>query len=103
MSTRSSTRLRNGREIYIAGEHEDWYDPDFYIYNDVIVIHPNLEIQIYGYPRTVFRATDFHSATLVQDESIYTPPCKARRWRPSRAGCGSRVVVSWRRIEVTSF
>jgi len=57
--------------IYIAGEHEDSYDPDFYIYNDVIVIHPNLEIQIYGYPSAVFPATDFHSATLVQDESIY--------------------------------
>ncbi|HMN31542.1 MAG TPA: hypothetical protein PKE45_25560 [Caldilineaceae bacterium] len=67
----SRTRLPDGREIYIAGEHEDFYDPDFYIYNDVIVIHPDLDIQIYGYPREVFRPTDFHSATLVQDASIY--------------------------------
>jgi hypothetical protein len=67
----SSTSLPDGRTIYIAGEHEDFYDPDFYIYNDVIVIQPNLEIQIYAYPRKVFRPTDFHSATLVQGESIY--------------------------------
>ena len=67
----SSTRLPDGRTIFIAGEHEDFYDPDFYIYNDVIVIHPNLGVEIYGYPRHVFRPTDFHSATLMKDESIY--------------------------------
>lgn len=68
------TYLPDGREIWIAGEHEDWYDPDFYIYNDVIVIHPDLLIDIYGYPREVFRPTDFHSATLVGNH-IYIIGC----------------------------
>ncbi|MFN8445385.1 MAG: hypothetical protein U0175_31640 [Caldilineaceae bacterium] len=66
----SHTRLADGRVVYIAGEHEDSYDPDFFIYNDVIVIHPDLQITIYAYPTYVFPPTDFHSATLV-DESIY--------------------------------
>lgn len=63
----SKTKLPNGRTIYIAGEHEDAHDPDFWIYNDVIVIDENCEITIYGYPREVFPPTDFHSATLVDD------------------------------------
>jgi hypothetical protein len=66
----SSTSLADGRVIYIGGEHEDHYDPDFSIYNDVIVLHPNDAINIYGYPLEVFPATDFHSATLV-DNYIY--------------------------------
>ena len=56
--------LPDGREVYIAGEHEDHYDPDFYIYNDVVIIDGN-QIQILGYPTTVFPPTDFHVATLV--------------------------------------
>lgn len=73
----SRTDLSDGRVICIGGEHEDYYDPDFYIYNDVIVIHPNSEITIYGYPREVFPPTDFHSATLtgVFGESIYIIGC----------------------------
>jgi hypothetical protein len=30
--------LPDGRLIRIGGEHEDYYDPDFQIYNDVVVI-----------------------------------------------------------------
>ena len=66
----SQTDLLDRRVIYIAGEHEDFYDPDFYIYNDVIVFHPDSKIAIFGYPKNVFPPTDFHSATLV-GESIY--------------------------------
>ena len=70
----SETALADGSRVLIAGEHEDWYDPDFHIYNDVIVIRPDKgadqEIEIYGYPREDFRPTDFHSATLVGD-AIY--------------------------------
>ena len=66
----SATKLYDGREIWIAGEHEDFYDPDFYIYNDVIVIHPDLSIDIYCYPLEVFPPTDFHTATLVAN-NIY--------------------------------
>jgi ankyrin repeat protein len=62
------TRLPDGRTILIAGEHEDYYDPDFCIYNDVIVFHPDRRVQIFGYPYRVFPPTDFHSATLVDDQ-----------------------------------
>jgi len=33
----SSTPVTDGRIVLIAGEHEEYYDPDFYIYNDVVV------------------------------------------------------------------
>lgn len=66
----SETTLPDGSRVFIGGEHEDWYDPDFHIYNDVTVIRPGGDIEIYGYPRAVFRPTDFHSATLVGD-AIY--------------------------------
>jgi hypothetical protein len=71
------TPMPDGRIICIAGEHEDWYDPDFCIYNDVIVLRPEPgaaevtpdsgSVEIYGYPHHVLPPTDFHSATLVGD------------------------------------
>lgn len=61
----SFTPLPDGRTILIGGEHEDYYDSDFCIYNDVIVFSPEGEIRIFGYPYAVFPATDFHTATLV--------------------------------------
>lgn len=64
----SRTELPDGRILRIAGEHEDYYDPDFYIYNDVIVQHPDGRIEIFGYPEDVFAPTDFHSATLVEQQ-----------------------------------
>lgn len=74
------TPLPDGRIVCIGGEHEDFYDPDFCIYNDVIVLRPapgdsdvtvdRGEVEIYGYPADVFPPTDFHSATLVGD-TIY--------------------------------
>ncbi|TAG25927.1 MAG: hypothetical protein EAZ37_11120 [Burkholderiales bacterium] len=64
----SETKLPDGRVVYVGGEHEDHYDPDFYIYNDVIVVDPTGRIEIYGYPRKDFLPTDFHSATLVKNE-----------------------------------
>jgi hypothetical protein len=60
----SRTVLPDGRTILVAGEHEDFYDPDFYIYNDVVAWHPDDRIDIYGYPERDFPPTDFHSATL---------------------------------------
>lgn len=59
------TPLPDGRIVEIAGEHEDHYDPDFCIYNDVVVHHPGGRIDIYGYPKETFPPTDFHTATLV--------------------------------------
>lgn len=63
----SLTRLPDGRIIQIAGEHEDYYDSDFCIYNDVFVHESDTAIRIYGYPESVFPPTDFHSATLLGD------------------------------------
>jgi len=60
----SLTALPDGRFITIAGEHEDFYDPDFCIYNDVIVHDGVGNCVFYTYPRDAFQPTDFHSATL---------------------------------------
>jgi hypothetical protein len=61
----SSTLLPDGRKVLVGGEHEDHYDADFCIYNDVVVLHPGGRIDIFGYPKDVFPPTDSHSATLV--------------------------------------
>lgn len=61
----SITLLPDGRVVQVAGEHEDWYDPDFCIYNDVFVHEPDGTIAIFGYPESVFPPTDFHTATLL--------------------------------------
>ncbi|RYG48361.1 ankyrin repeat domain-containing protein [bacterium] len=66
----STTILPDGRIVLVAGEHEDHYDPNFRIYNDVAVFDPDGGITLYGYPFSVFPPTDFHTATLVGD-SIY--------------------------------
>lgn len=70
----SLTRLDDGRFVQIGGEHEDFYDPDFVIYNDVVVYEAAGEFEIYGYPRDVFPPTDFHTATLGRD-GIYIIGC----------------------------
>ncbi len=70
----SLTPLKDGRFVQIGGEHEDYYDPDFLIYNDVVIHDGKGGIQIYGYPKEVFPPTDFHSATLVAD-AIYLIGC----------------------------
>src|SRR5439155_18625462 len=64
----SITRLLDGRIVQVAGEHEDSYDLDFSIYNDVFVHETGGMIHIFGYPESVFPATDFHTATLVGEQ-----------------------------------
>jgi hypothetical protein len=49
-----------GSVVEIGGEHEDWYDPDFSIYNDVFVYDGRGKIQIYSYPEKEFPPADFH-------------------------------------------
>lgn len=66
----TKTRLPDGRVICIGGEHEDFYDPDFFIYNDVVVFTAHDQIEIYGYQKEVFPPTDFHSATVLHDQII---------------------------------
>jgi len=61
----SLTLLADGRAIMVGGEHEDWYDDDFCIFNDVIVVEPGGGILHLGYPADVFPPTDFHTATPV--------------------------------------
>lgn len=61
----SITELPDGRVVEVGGEHEDSYDPDFCIYNDVVVHDGRGEFTIFGYPKDVFPPTDFHTATLV--------------------------------------
>ncbi len=63
----SLTRLLDGRFVEIAGEHEDAYDCDFCIYNDVFVHGTDGSLRVFGYPEALFPPTDFHSATLVGD------------------------------------
>jgi hypothetical protein len=67
----SRTALPDGRVVCIGGEHEDHYDPDFCIYNDVTVIRADGGIAIHGYPIRDFPPTDFHSATLVGDGTMF--------------------------------
>ncbi len=45
----SLTFLKDGRIVQIAGEHEDHYDPDFCIYNDVSVHDSDGSITIRSY------------------------------------------------------
>jgi hypothetical protein len=67
---RSSTPLLDGRILHIAGGHEDFYDADFCIYNDVIVEDPDGGVQFFLYPKDVFPPTDFHSATTLGRDII---------------------------------
>lgn len=67
-STRDT--LPDGRVICVGGEYEDYYDPDFCIYNDVVVLGPDGSVAIYGYPKDVFPPTDFHTASLLGDRLI---------------------------------
>lgn len=66
----TKTKLADGTTLCIGGEHEDYYDPNFNIYNDVIALKPDGSADIYGYPQKDFPPTDFHTATLV-DGDIY--------------------------------
>ena len=43
----------------MGGEHEDFYDPDFCIYNDVVVYDGHGDFTIYGYPKEVFPSHGF--------------------------------------------
>jgi len=66
----SVTELPDGRTVYIGGEHEDHYDPDFYIYNDVAVAHPDGTVDFYCYRKSDFPPTDFHTATLLGEKIV---------------------------------
>ncbi|MGI3185772.1 hypothetical protein [Nioella aestuarii] len=67
---RTVTRLPDGRLVLIAGEHEDHYDPDFCIYNDVCVLDGKGGVEYFTYPVDDFPPTDFHTATLMEDHIL---------------------------------
>lgn len=67
---RTVTALDDGSLVYVGGEHEDFYDQDFCIYNDVIVERTSGAIEIYGFPPNDLPPTDFHTATLVE-QNLY--------------------------------
>lgn len=67
---RSYHFLEDGTMIQIGGEHEDSYDPEFNIYNDVIKITPKGSVDVFLYPERIFPPTDFHSSTLVDNQII---------------------------------
>lgn len=66
----TQTELPDGRLVCIGGEHEDYYDSDFCIYNDVITFTSPDEFELYGYPKEVFPPTDFHTATLHSERIV---------------------------------
>lgn len=68
------TPLDDGRYVQIGGEHEDHYDQDFCIYNDVVIHDGRGGFEIYGYPEDVFPPTDSHTATLCPD-GVYIVGC----------------------------
>ncbi len=60
----SITKIGDDEFIEIGGEHEDSYDPNFCIYNEVFHHKGNGSFDIYMYPKEIFPPTDNHSATL---------------------------------------
>lgn len=88
----TTTELPDGRLVFIGGEHENFYDPDFHIYNDVCVYDKNKDstassnggagsgsgsaFAVNCYPPHVFPPTNFHTATLVKGTPyIYVISC----------------------------
>ena len=61
----SLTPLPDGRFIEMGGGQESYQDPDFCIYNDVMVHDGKGNCDIYIYPLETFIPTEFHTATLV--------------------------------------
>lgn len=59
---KTETVLADGTRIFIAGEYEDYYHPQFFIYNDVTVVREG-DIEHFLYSTDAFPPTDFHTAT----------------------------------------
>lgn len=71
----------------LGGEYDDFYDPDFLIYNDVIVKYDDGSVKHFGYPEDVFPCTDFHTAIYYSAHNCiyiigsigYADPLKVRK------------------------
>ena len=66
----STTILPDGGVVFIGGEHEDYYDDDFCIFNDVLHVDKAGKMQLYFYSETDFQPTDFHTATFFENHVI---------------------------------
>lgn len=77
----SVTRLPDGGWVLIGGEHEDFYDPDFVIFSDVLVISPTGGVRVFFYPGTIFPPTDFHTATRIGEDIWIIGNCGYRHFR----------------------
>ncbi len=66
----SATVLPDGGIVFIGGEHEDYYDDDFCIFNDVLHIDKAGKMQLYFYSKADFIPTDFHTATFFEGHII---------------------------------
>jgi hypothetical protein len=102
----SRTDLPDGRSVWVAGEYEDDYHPQFCIYNDVVVRGQDGSVQIFGYPEDVFPPTDFHTATLLGNAIILIGSVGQHSDTPPETTQVLRLELdSWRisRIETTGF
>jgi hypothetical protein len=85
----TDSTLPDGRKVFVGGEHEDFGVPDFYIYNDVILVLPDDSVQIFGYTVEAFPPTDFHSATLNEKTVIPSAPKTPLYGTPDQAFNGA--------------
>lgn len=86
----TETELRDGRRVFIAGEHEDYYDPDFCIYNDVIVEDKSGKERIFTYPPEVFPPTDGHVAIRIEGASSRGEGAHDER---TSVVCGEQILI----------
>jgi hypothetical protein len=71
----SRTILPDGGIVFIGGEHEDYYDSDFCIFNDVLHVDKSGKMQLFFYLERDFPPTDFHSATYWKGNIIIIGNC----------------------------
>lgn len=63
----SETALPNGQILWAGGRHGEPGDPNYYVYNDLVVKKPEGEFSVLGYPEAIFPPIHSHSATLVSN------------------------------------
>lgn len=56
--------LQNGTRVYIGGHYGDMYEPDYHIYNDVVVITSGGDTVVCNYSTTVLAPICFHNTTV---------------------------------------
>ncbi|KAK3321672.1 hypothetical protein B0H66DRAFT_552413 [Apodospora peruviana] len=80
----STTWLPDGRIVFIGGEHEDFYDPDFFIYNDVVVVQPATEPETVDVWTVVEREPDDYRFGTNTDGSLSYTVTTKQVWLPRK-------------------